>query len=113
MAQEETSVVTASGAAAASVAPGDPVEMTATADNVDSVTFEAVDADGNAVSFTTSVERAFGSRLMVRGFLLNNQLTDFSFRAEANGEPVSNRVEPGKRPRSSMSPTIEISNRGR
>jgi gamma-glutamyltranspeptidase/glutathione hydrolase len=65
-----------------------------------------VDAAGNAVSFTTSIERAFGSRLMVRGFLLNNQLTDFSFAAERNGEPVANRVEAGKRPRSSMAPTL-------
>ena len=68
--------------------------------------FSIVDADGNAVSMTTSVESAFGSRLMVRGFLLNNQLTDFSFRPEADGKPVANRVEPGKRPRSSMAPTI-------
>ena len=65
-----------------------------------------VDAAGNAVSFTTSVERAFGSRLMVRGFLLNNQLTDFSFVAAENGRDVANRVEPGKRPRSSMSPML-------
>jgi len=65
-----------------------------------------VDAVGNAVSFTTSIERGFGSRLMVRGFLLNNQLTDFSFEAERNGEPVANRVEAGKRPRSSMAPAL-------
>jgi len=65
-----------------------------------------VDAAGNAVSFTTSVERAFGSRLMVHGFLLNNQLTDFSFVAEQDGRAVANRIEPGKRPRSSMSPML-------
>jgi gamma-glutamyltranspeptidase / glutathione hydrolase len=65
-----------------------------------------VDAAGNAVSVTTTVEDAFGARLFVRGFLLNNQLTDFSFRPEAEGRPVANRVEPGKRPRSSMSPTL-------
>ena len=65
-----------------------------------------VDAAGNAVSFTTSIERAFGSRLMVRGFLLNNQLTDFSFQAEQNGEPVANSVQGGKRPRSSMAPSL-------
>ena len=65
-----------------------------------------IDAAGNAVSFTTSIERGFGSRLMVRGFLLNNQLTDFSFRAEQNGQPVANRVEGGKRPRSSMAPAL-------
>lgn len=65
-----------------------------------------VDAAGNAVSMTSSVESAFGSRLMVRGFLLNNQLTDFSFLPEIEGEEVANRVAPGKRPRSSMSPTL-------
>ena len=71
-----------------------------------------VDAAGNAVSFTTSIERAFGSRLMVRGFLLNNQLTDFSFQAEHNGEPVANRVEGGKRPRSSMAPSLAFDSGG-
>ena len=65
-----------------------------------------VDAAGNAVSFTTSIERGFGSRLMVRGFLLNNQLTDFSFQAAQDGEPFANRVEGGKRPRSSMAPAL-------
>ena len=65
-----------------------------------------VDGAGNAVAMTSSIESAFGSRLMVRGFLLNNQLTDFSFRAERGGVAVANRVEPGKRPRSSMSPTL-------
>jgi len=65
-----------------------------------------VDAYGNALSMTTTVENAFGSRLFVRGFLLNNELTDFSFRTHAEGIPIANRVEPGKRPRSSMAPTI-------
>ena len=66
-----------------------------------------VDAEGNAVSMTTSIEQAFGAKLMVRGFLLNNELTDFSFLpADAEGRPIANRVEPGKRPRSSMDPTI-------
>ncbi|MCO5058766.1 MAG: gamma-glutamyltransferase [Rhizobiaceae bacterium] len=68
--------------------------------------FVIVDKDGNIASMTSSVENAFGSRLMVRGFLLNNQLTDFSFSPEQDGEAVANRVEAGKRPRSSMSPTI-------
>jgi len=68
-----------------------------------------IDAAGNAVSFTTSIERAFGSRLLVRGFLLNNQLTDFSFQAEENGQLVANRIEGGKRPRSSMAPTLVFS----
>ncbi len=65
-----------------------------------------VDAEGNAVSLTTTIESGFGSNLMVRGFLLNNELTDFSFRPEADGRPIANRVEPGKRPRSSMAPTL-------
>jgi gamma-glutamyltranspeptidase/glutathione hydrolase len=68
--------------------------------------YSIVDAQGNAVSSTASVEQAFGSRLMVRGFVLNNQLTDFSFQPESDGKPVANRVEQGKRPRSSMAPTI-------
>lgn len=70
--------------------------------------FSIVDADGNVVSMTTTIENAFGSRLMVRGFLLNNELTDFSFVAERDGRPVANRVEPGKRPRSSMAPVIVL-----
>ena len=65
-----------------------------------------IDADGNAVSMTTTIERTFGSRLMVRGFLLNNELTDFNFQPNAGGGPVANRAVPGKRPRSSMSPTL-------
>lgn len=68
--------------------------------------FSIVDGDGNAVAMTSTIESAFGSRQMVNGFLLNNQLTDFSFDAvDANG-PVANRVQAGKRPRSSMSPTF-------
>ncbi|HVL75403.1 MAG TPA: gamma-glutamyltransferase [Noviherbaspirillum sp.] len=65
-----------------------------------------VDAYGNALSMTTTIEDAFGSRQMVRGFLLNNQLTDFSFEAADAQGPIANRVEPGKRPRSSMAPTL-------
>lgn len=68
--------------------------------------FNVVDSDGNVVSITTTIENAFGSRLMVRGFLLNNELTDFSFRTHSDGKPIANRLEPGKRPRSSMAPTI-------
>ena len=73
-----------------------------------------VDADGNAVAMTTTIEDGFGSRLMTEGgFLLNNQLTDFSFAPTENGKPVANRVEPGKRPRSSMAPTIVYDRAGR
>lgn len=64
------------------------------------------DARGAVLSMTTSVEDAFGSRQMVGGFLLNNQLTDFSFDARDDKGPVANRVQPGKRPRSAMSPTL-------
>ncbi|MEP3443135.1 MAG: gamma-glutamyltransferase [Sulfitobacter sp.] len=65
-----------------------------------------VDGVGNVASMTTTIENSFGSRLMVGGFLLNNELTDFSFRSHTDGVPIANRVEPGKRPRSSMAPTI-------
>ncbi|WP_224815183.1 gamma-glutamyltransferase [Hasllibacter sp. MH4015] len=66
-----------------------------------------VDSYGNVLSMTTTIENGFGSRLMAPGgFLLNNELTDFSFRTHSDGLPIANRVEPGKRPRSSMSPTI-------
>ncbi|RQS03066.1 gamma-glutamyltransferase [Burkholderia sp. Bp9002] len=65
-----------------------------------------VDRYGQALSMTTSVEDAFGSRMMVRGFMLNNQLTDFSYVSSENGRPVANRVQAGKRPRSSMSPEL-------
>jgi gamma-glutamyltranspeptidase/glutathione hydrolase len=76
-----------------------------------------VDADGGAVAMTTSIEQAFGSRIfadggtgLAGGYLLNNQLTDFSFTPEVDGKPVANRVQPGKRPRSSMSPTLIFEN---
>jgi gamma-glutamyltranspeptidase/glutathione hydrolase len=66
----------------------------------------AVDRYGNVASLTSTIESAFGSGLMVNGFYLNNELTDFTFAPEKDGAPVANRVEGGKRPRSSMSPTI-------
>jgi gamma-glutamyltranspeptidase/glutathione hydrolase len=72
-----------------------------------------VDGEGNAVSMTTSIESAFGSRIMVHGLLLNNQLTDFSLQPSAGGVPAANRVQPGKRPRSSMSPTLVFDGKGR
>lgn len=71
--------------------------------------FVVVDGDGNAISMTTTIEAGFGSRVMTNGFLLNNELTDFSFApAGENGLPVANGVEGGKRPRSSMAPTIVL-----
>jgi gamma-glutamyltranspeptidase/glutathione hydrolase len=72
-----------------------------------------VDGEGNAVAMTTSIEMAFGSRILVRGFLLNNQLTDFSFRPEFLARPAVNRVQGGKRPRSSMAPTLVFERDGR
>jgi len=71
-----------------------------------------VDRQGNVVSFTTTIESPFGSLMMVGGFILNNELTDFSEVAERDGKPVANRVEPGKRPRSSMSPTFVLNKDG-
>ena len=71
-----------------------------------------VDRYGNALSMTTTIEDAFGSRQMVRGFLLNNELTDFSMVPSEGGRPVANRVEANKRPRSSMAPTIVFDRAG-
>src|SRR3546814_13494354 len=62
---------------------------------------------------TASIEGAFGSHLMVRGFILNNELTDFSFQPRVEGRAVANRVEPGKPPRRSMSPTLVLDRDGR
>lgn len=81
-------------------APDNSIELPSTSH------FSIVDKDGNVVSMTTTIESGFGSRLMVNGFLLNNELTDFSFVPEVDGKPVANAIEPGKRPRSSMAPTI-------
>ncbi|MDZ4871892.1 MAG: Glutathione hydrolase proenzyme [Chroococcidiopsis cubana SAG 39.79] len=73
-----------------------------------------VDRNGNSVSMTTSIEDTFGSRLMVRGFLLNNQLTDFSFSPTTpDGKAIANRVEARKRPRSSMAPTMVFDRQGK
>jgi gamma-glutamyltranspeptidase/glutathione hydrolase len=72
-----------------------------------------IDADGNAVAMTTTIEGVFGSGVMAAGFLLNNELTDFSFLAvDAEEQPIANRVEGGKRPRSTMSPTIVFDDKG-
>ncbi|MBM3571811.1 MAG: gamma-glutamyltransferase, partial [Alphaproteobacteria bacterium] len=72
-----------------------------------------IDGAGNALAMTTTIEDGFGARLMVRGFLLNNELTDFAFTPVENGKPVANRIEPGKRPRSSMAPTIVFDRDGK
>ncbi len=75
--------------------------------------FAIIDQWGNAVSMTSSVEAPFGSHLMAGGFILNNQLTDFSFAPEVDGRAVANAVAAGKRPRSSMSPTVIFGPDGR
>ena len=88
--------------------PNDAISWTreATLEQVSTSHLAIIDKQGNAVSMTTTIEAAFGSRMMVEGFLLNNQLTDFSFTpSDAQGQ-VANRVQAGKRPRSSMAPTI-------
>jgi gamma-glutamyltranspeptidase / glutathione hydrolase len=97
------------------VAPGDPPQDHASLfaphwgpDLPSTSHLSIVDASGNIASMTTTIENGFGSRLIVRGFLLNNELTDFSFVPAVDGVPVANRVEPGKRPRSSMAPTIVL-----
>jgi gamma-glutamyltranspeptidase/glutathione hydrolase len=94
-------------AEAARFAPSPPNEMSSTSH------FSIVDRFGDAVSMTTSVQGAFGSQLMVGGFVLNNQLTDFSFMPEIDGRPVANRAEAGKRPLSSMSPSMIFDEDGR
>lgn len=71
-----------------------------------------VDAEGNAVAMTTSIEASFGARIVAAGFVLNNQLTDFAFAPEVGGRPVNNRPGAGKRPRSSMAPTLVFDERG-
>ncbi|QIE41576.1 gamma-glutamyltransferase [Rhodobacteraceae bacterium SC52] len=98
------------------VAPGAPEFDHALhwADNVDislpsTSHISIVDGYGNALSMTTTIENGFGSRLMAPGgFLLNNELTDFSFASHSAGVPIANAIAPGKRPRSSMSPTIVL-----
>lgn len=75
--------------------------------------FVIIDFEGNVVSMTTTVESIFGSGRVVGGFILNNQLTDFSFRPDVDGVPVANAIAPGKRPRSSMAPTIVLDADGR
>lgn len=96
--------------------PGNPTQLTRSDDQAperpSTSHFVVRDRNGNMVSMTTSIEMAFGSTLMAGGFLLNNQLTDFSFVAEDEGRPVANRVQPGKRPRSSMAPVIVFDQKG-
>jgi gamma-glutamyltranspeptidase/glutathione hydrolase len=102
------------GKAAAGTPPG--ARLAYADDAVDEVAgtshIAIVDGDGNAASMTTTIENFFGSRVMVRGFLLNNQLTDFNFTAQDSDRPAVNAVAPGKRPRSSMAPTLVFRDNG-
>jgi gamma-glutamyltranspeptidase/glutathione hydrolase len=107
-------------AAMRAVAPGTPANVVAWnyapskfSDLASTSHFSIADQWGDAASMTTSVQGAFGSQLMVGGFILNNQLTDFSFEPEEDGRPVANRAESGKRPLSSMTPTFVVDNAGR
>jgi gamma-glutamyltranspeptidase / glutathione hydrolase len=75
--------------------------------------FSVIDRRGQAVSLTSTIESGFGSGLMVSGYFLNNELTDFSLVPERDGKPVANRIEAGKRPRSSMSPALVYSPDGK
>jgi gamma-glutamyltranspeptidase/glutathione hydrolase len=104
------------GKATAGVPPGtfDPVAPETTSFEGGTSHISIVDQFGKALSMTTSVESYFGSGLMLRGFLLNNQITDFSFAAtDGAGTPIANRVQPKKRPRSSMSPTVVLNEGGK
>jgi len=92
--------------ASAGMPAGAPAPCAVTTPERGTSHFVAVDRWGNVASETSTIESAFGSGLIVNGYFLNNELTDFSFVPEMNGCPVANRVEGGKRPRSSMSPAI-------
>jgi len=98
--------------------PGLPAGVTATGPahagtSSGTTHFSIVDANGDAVAMSASIENAFGARRMVRGFLLNNQLTDFAFDPRSRGAPAANRVQGGKRPRSTMAPTFVFARDGR
>ena len=99
------------GVATAGVPPGVAIKASPQRSSSEGGTshISIVDQFGNALSMTTTIESYFGSGLMVRGFLLNNQVTDFSFESvDDAGMPIANRVQPKKRPRSSMAPTIVV-----
>lgn len=103
------------------VSPGTPPQIGGLSPGVDETVeqdgtthFSIIDRDGSIVSMTSTLEAAFGSRLWAAGFLLNNELTDFSLRlVDPAGRPLANAVGPGKRPRSSMAPTIVFDQEGK
>jgi gamma-glutamyltranspeptidase/glutathione hydrolase len=95
-------------AAASAGTPAGAPQLASAAEQAEHGTsnFVAADAEGNIASLTSTIESSYGSGLMVSGYYLNNELTDFNIVPDVNGVPTANRVEAGKRPRSSMSPTI-------
>ena len=96
------------------VPPGAPRRTAAVSSEVSGTThFVAVDGEGGVVTMTSTVEGPFGAQMLSQGMVLNNELTDFTFAAEQDGAPVANRVEAGKRPLSSMAPTIVYDAKGR
>ncbi|MES2058230.1 MAG: gamma-glutamyltransferase [Pseudomonadota bacterium] len=102
------------GSYEAGTPPGAKPRTAAIQNEVPSTThFVAVDRNGDVVSMTSTVEGPFGSQLLANGFVLNNELTDFTMAPEKDGKPVANRVEPGKRPLSSMSPTMVYDAKGK
>ncbi|WP_034157236.1 gamma-glutamyltransferase [Sphingomonas sp. ERG5] len=102
------------GSYEAGTPPGAKPRTAAVQNEVPSTThFVAVDRNGDVVSMTSTVEGPFGSQLLANGFVLNNELTDFTMAPEKDGKPVANRVEPGKRPLSSMSPTMVYDAKGK
>jgi gamma-glutamyltranspeptidase/glutathione hydrolase len=100
-------------APAAGTPPGSIRTADATNEASGTTHFVIIDAEGNVVSMTATVESVFGSGRAVEGFFLNNELTDFSFQPVVDGKPVANAVAPGKRPRSSMLPTIVLDREGK
>ncbi len=90
----------------------DAYAMAAPVDEHGTTHFVAVDAKGDVASYTSTVESGFGSGLIVNGYVLNNELTDFNIVPDSAGKPTANRVEPGKRPRSSMSPVVVFDSAG-
>lgn len=110
---QRATLIDAAHAPPARLAPGKPAGQALydrwgreASDDAGTTHISIVDNNGDAVALTATVESYYGSQRMVRGFLLNNQLTDFAFAPTLNGRPVANALEPGKAPRSSMSPTI-------
>lgn len=99
---------------AAGLPPGAEARTAAISGEVSGTShFVAVDAAGNIANMTSTIEGVFGNQMVAGGFMLNNELTDFTFAPEKNGAPVANRVEGGKRPLSSMSPTVVFDKNGR